>query len=184
MILARYLRATARDLRFDYGPHGKPALRLMETAPGPAITFNLAHTGGLALCAVARGRAVGVDVESIRPALAEERLAERFFAAREVVTLRNLPRAEQPLAFFRCWTRKEAFLKARGDGLTLPLDSFEVTLAPEAPPALLALADAPDEAARWSLCELIPAARHVAALAVVGHGWRLATWDGAALTRK
>lgn len=175
-ILSRYLGADARALRFDYGPHGKPELKGAVVETGEAIAFNLAHSAGLALCAVAAGRAVGVDIERIRPALAAEHIAERFFAANEVATLRGLPGAEQPLAFFRCWTRKEAFIKALGRGLAYPLNRFEVSLAPDEPPALLAIADAPDEVADWTLHELHPGPGYIAALAVAGHGWRLATW--------
>lgn len=188
IILGSYLRVNARDIHFDYGPHGKPALR-----PGwdegalpshQALTFNLAHTRGIALCAVACRRAVGVDIEYLRPELAHEPIAERFFSAGEVAALRSLPAPQQPLAFFRCWTRKEAFVKARGEGLAFALDRFEVSLAPDAPPALLNVTGAPAEAGRWSLCELVPAPGYVAALAVEGAGYHLHTWDWAHLAER
>ncbi len=175
-ILGRYLGVSARAIRFDYGPHGKPALMSGLTPSQPALTFSLAHSRSLALCAVADGCALGIDIEWVQPALAQERIAERFFATGEVATLRSLPASEQPLAFFRCWTRKEAFVKALGQGLMYPLNRFEVSLAPTEPPALLSVADAPAEAAAWSLSELLPAPGYVAALAVARHGWWLETW--------
>ncbi len=148
-ILSRYLRCAPADLAFDYSPHGKPAL------PGDnPLSFNLSHSGDWAVCAVTLSRRVGVDIELIRPDLASETIAERFFSPREAAELRALPRHEQPAAFFRCWTRKEAFVKARGEGLSLPLDRFDVTLRPGEPPALLRTLDDPREAARWSMAAL------------------------------
>lgn len=175
-ILAMYLDSAPDQLRFEYEPQGKPVLK-QEAAASPAIAFNLAHSHGLALVAVTLGQRVGIDIERVHPRLAEERIAERFFSANETAALRGLPIAAQPLAFFRGWTRKEAFVKARGDGLAFPLNGFEVSLGPSEPPALLRVTDAPAEAERWSLYELIPAPGYIAALAVEGRGLSLKTWD-------
>ncbi len=158
-------------LRFYYGPQGKPKLD-KETA-GEALRFNVTHTQGLALYAVANGREVGIDVERIRPELVDGDFAERFFSPREVAALRMLPVGLRPEAFFNCWTRKEAYAKARGDGLSLPLKQFDVSLAPREPAALLSTKGDPLEAARWSLSALHPGPGYVAALAVEGHDWRL-----------
>jgi 4'-phosphopantetheinyl transferase len=176
VLLGRYLRQDPRHLHFTYGPHGKPAL---ATDTGRAsMHFNVSHSHGLALYAITRGREVGVDVERIRPAVVQEQIAEHFFSPREVIVLRALPPPLQAPAFFACWTRKEAYIKAKGDGLTLPLDQFEVSLAPGEPAALLRTAWDPQEAAGWALQDLAPAPGYRAAVAVAGHDWRLICWDG------
>jgi 4'-phosphopantetheinyl transferase len=120
---------------------------------------------------------VGIDLEYIRSDLQVEQLAERFFSRREIATLRTLPPEVQRQAFFLCWTRKEAYLKARGEGLSLPLDQFDVSLIPGEPAALLSTQRDPYEVSRWSLQELTPAPGYAAALAVEGHGWGLACWQ-------
>jgi 4'-phosphopantetheinyl transferase len=178
VLLGGYLRQDPPHLRFTYGPYGKPAL---ATDTGRAsLRFNVSHSHGLALYAITRGREVGVDVERIRPKVVQEKIAERFFSPREVTVLRALPPPLQAPAFFACWTRKEAYIKARGDGLTLPLDQFEVSLAPGEPAALLRTAWDPQEAACWALQDLAPAPGYRAAVAVAGHDWRLTCWDGPA----
>jgi len=161
-ILGRYLGVPADRLAFRYGGRGKPAL------PGTGLEFNLTHSGGLALLAVAGGRAVGVDIEEARPMPDADRLVERFFSPREVADYRALPAAERPAAFFRCWTRKEAYMKATGLGLGQPLDGFDVALAPGDLPRLLAVAGRPDEADRWSMVDLNPGPGYAAALMVEG----------------
>jgi 4'-phosphopantetheinyl transferase len=176
VILGHYLAVEPTALRFRYNPYGKP-----ELAPGlecGTLKFNLSHSGALVLYAVSRAREVGIDVETIRPEFATEGIAERFFAAGERATLRDLPPESRTHAFFTCWTRKEAFIKARGQGLSIPLDAFEVSLVPGAPPAILATHDDPEEAGRWSLHELSPGAGYVAAVAVAGGGHRIryGTW--------
>ncbi|MGD1216752.1 MAG: 4'-phosphopantetheinyl transferase superfamily protein, partial [Terriglobales bacterium] len=104
-------------------------------------------------------------------------IAERFFSRREVAMLRTLPTDVQQQAFFRCWTCKEAYIKARGEGLSLPLDQFDVSLVPGEPAAVLGTQRDPSEASRWSLQELTPASGYAAAIAVKGHGWRLTCWQ-------
>lgn len=185
-ILGRYLDTEPRQVRFEYGPQGKPALIQASSTGAPRkaaqsraapVTFNLAHSHGLALVAVAYSREVGIDIELVQSGLAEQGIAERFFSPAEVKALRALSKDEQILAFFRCWTRKEAWVKARGQGLTVPLDHFDVSLAPGEPSARLRVAGALNEAAAWSLCDLTPAPGYAAALAVEGEGWQLQTWD-------
>lgn len=175
-ILGRYLGLLPQQVSFDYTPHGKPLLRQGLTPEGAGLSFNLSHSHDLALYVVARRRRVGVDVEFIRPELTDEPIAERFFSPREVIALRALPLAEQPPAFFRCWTRKEAFVKARGEGLSLPLDRFDVSLAPGEPAVLLATQDDPAEAQRWQLQALAPQTGYMAALAVEGRDWQAYGW--------
>jgi len=178
VLLGRYLRQEPQHLRFTYGLHGKPAL---ATDMGRvALRFNVSHSHGLALYAITCGREIGVDVERIRPAVVQEKVAERFFSPREVTVLRALPTPLQAPAFFACWTRKEAYIKAKGDGLSLPLDQFDVSLAPGEPAALLHTTWDPQEAACWALQDLAPAPGYRAAVAVAGHDWRLTCWDGPA----
>jgi 4'-phosphopantetheinyl transferase len=174
VVLGLYLSREPAGLSFVYGPHGKPAL---ANAPGPgAVCFNLSHSRGLALYAVTRGRRLGVDVEGATRPLGHEEIAERFFSPREREALQHLPAGLRAGAFFACWTRKEAYLKAHGGGLTVALDSFDVSLAPGEPARLLATHGDPLEAGRWSLRQLDPGPGYVGALAVEGHGWRL--WCG------
>lgn len=173
-ILGRYLGVEPHRLRFQYALHGKPAL-----APGASahdLRFNAAHSGGMVLYAVTSGREVGIDVERLRPDFATEAIAERFFSPGEVASLRALPVEARLKAFFDCWTRKEAYIKATGHGLSHPLQRFTVSLAPGAA-ALLGTDDDAREASRWSLQELSPGPGYAAALAVEGHGWRLQCWE-------
>ena len=174
-ILGGYLNQAPECLSFCYRSHGKPALA--GESGGDVIRFNVSHSHGIALYAVTRGREVGIDLEHIRSDLVVEEIAERFFSRREVAMLRALPTEAQRQAFFRCWTRKEAYIKARGEGLSLPLDQFDVSLAPGEPAALLGTRPDPSEASRWSLQELIPTPGYVAALAVEGRGLSLACWQ-------
>jgi 4'-phosphopantetheinyl transferase len=172
-ILGRYLDSEPSTLRFSYSNYGKPALVGAEEA---ALRFNLSHSGGLALLAVTRGREIGVDLERVRPDFVDDQIAERFFSPREVARLRALPPGVQLEAFFTCWTRKESYIKAHGEGLSLPLDGFDVTLTPGEPAALLSTRGDLREAALWSLRALHPWPGYVAALAVEGHDWQLKTW--------
>jgi len=181
-ILAGYLGIEPGALRFIYGAHGKPALVSGDNAKD--IRFNLSHSRGLALFAFALGREIGADLEFMRPNLDTERLAVRFFSREEIRTLQALPDAERRAAFFRCWSRKEAFIKARGEGLSLPLDGFTVSLAPGAAAALLHVAADEAEARRWELREIPVAADYAAAIAAEGANWSLALWDWSSPLRR
>ena len=166
-ILGRYVNRAPGGLSFCYGSHGKPAL--IGESGGSAIRFNLSHSQGVAMYAIARSREVGVDVEFIRSELDFEQIAERFFSHRERTMLRALPTKMHQLAFFLCWTRKEAYIKARGEGLSLPLAEFDVSLTPGEPAALLSTRPDLDEARRWSLHDLNLAPDFAGALAVEGN---------------
>lgn len=174
-ILAQYLQVQAAEVRFSYNAHGKPGLDPAQRLAD--LQFNLAHSEDLALYVISQGRRVGVDLEHLRPGLADDRVTDTVFAPREVAALRSLPPLEQERAFFACWTRKEAYVKARGEGLLLPLDAFEVSLLPGEPPALLSMPGDPNEVTRWSLCELNLGAEYAATLAVEGHGCILRLWQ-------
>ncbi len=171
-ILGRYLDRPPETLRFVANAHGKPDL---DPASGvdPALRFNLAHSGALILIGLARGRDLGVDIEKVRPDFGGEALAARFFAPGEVAALRALPADAKTLAFFQGWTRKEAYIKAKGKGLAIPLDEFEVAIDPGRPAALLSTHPDPLDAARWSLVELATEAGYVAAACVEGAHWTL-----------
>lgn len=173
-VLARYLRRAPAELRFTYNPFGKPALAPEQGEAG--LRFNLSHSQGLALLAVACGREVGIDVEWVGHTLADEEIAARFFSRPEVEALRALPTEARPRAFFNCWTRKEAYIKARGEGLSFPLDQFQVSLRPGEPAALLETAGDAAEARRWSMLELSPGEGYAAALVVEGHRWSPRLW--------
>lgn len=162
MILGSYLDSDPSLLSFHYGPRGKPSLA------GSPLEFNLTHSAGLALCAVALGRRLGIDVEALRPLPDAAAIAERFFSDAERRALRSVTEAQRTLAFFQCWTRKEAYIKAIGEGLSMPLDRFDVSLLPGEPARLLAVAGDPDAPRRWTLHDLDPGPGLVAAIAVEG----------------
>ncbi|MEW5959596.1 MAG: 4'-phosphopantetheinyl transferase superfamily protein [Chloroflexota bacterium] len=176
LILSTALAVEPDRLRFCYNPYGKPAL-IAEPGHEP-LDFNLAHSRHLALYAVAWNRPVGVDLEYIHQDFTCEQIAEQFFSPREQAALKAITQpAAKCRAFFNGWTRKEAYLKARGAGLSLPLDRFSVSLAPGEPPRLLDHRDDPAECSRWSLVELTVDPGFAATLAVGGHGWQLACWE-------
>jgi 4'-phosphopantetheinyl transferase len=168
-LLGRYVSRAAAHLEFDYGAQGKPILRTESSQK--SIQFNVSHSHGMALFGFALERHLGVDVELIRPDFAGERIAERFFSPQEVTELRSLPPTLQDEAFFLCWTRKEAYIKARGEGLQVPLKSFHVSLTP-GKPELLQAADS----SRWSLRSLRPDPRYVGAVVGEGKSWQLRGW--------
>lgn len=173
LLLGAYLQRNPEDLRFDQSPQGKPSL--VEVRNG-TLLFNMAHSEGLALYAVARDREVGIDVEWHREDLETKQIAEQFFSPAEVSTLRSIPRHQQKEAFFNCWTRKEAFLKAIGQGLSTELDQFEVAFAPGQKPAILKTVWNPGEALRWNLVALHPNPFYSAALVAEGRNIKLGCW--------
>jgi 4'-phosphopantetheinyl transferase len=159
-LLGHQLDVPPAHVRFVYGPYGKPAVR----ADGATVRFNVSHSDDLALYALARDREVGIDVERIRHTFATSDIAERFFSRSERERLRRMPEEARVRAFFHCWTRKEAYVKAVGDGLSLSLDRFDVSVDPDHP-ALLRLHGG-DDRARWALYDLRAAPAYAAALAV------------------
>jgi 4'-phosphopantetheinyl transferase len=174
-ILGLYLDTKPEHLRFCYSSYGKPALS--KGRGSDTLHFNLSHSDRLALYALTGSREVGVDLERNRPELAVDEIAEHLFSPREVAMLRALPPSMRQEAFINCWTRKEAYIKARGDGLAIPLNEFDVTLVPGEPACLRSTRGDPHEASRWSLQELAPGPGYVAALAIEGHNWRLRCWQ-------
>lgn len=174
-IIGRYLSLAPAQLRFSYNHYGKPALD--EALASYQLCFNVSHSHELALFAFTRHRQIGLDIEYMREDFASEEIAERFFSRREVLTLLGLPAHLRTEGFFNCWTRKEAYIKADGKGLSIPLDQFDVSLAPGEQAALLSTAADAAEALRWSLKALTPGDGYAAAVAVEGHDWKLKCWQ-------
>lgn len=170
-ILARYLHVEPGQLNFFVNAYRKPFL------DGGGLEFNLSHSGKLALLAVTRVRKVGVDIELIHPGIEIETIGNRFFSQSEMSELQSLPTDQHELAFFSCWTRKEAYIKAQGMGLTLPLDSFDVSLSPGQPVILRATRPDSAEAARWTLLPLNVGPSYAAAVAVEGQNVEIRLWD-------
>ena len=170
-ILARYLQCKPKELSFSINKYGKPVI------DGQKREFNLSHSGNYVLIAVAQEHKVGIDVEKIRSNMEIENMASRFFSPIEASELMALPPEQRDLAFFNCWTRKEAYIKAQGLGLSLPLDSFDVSLSPGEPAILRATRPDAEEASRWTLFSLDVDPRYAATLAVEGQDKNLRFWD-------
>lgn len=175
LLLGKYLAVHPRELRFTTNTYGKPALEYPPT--GTRFHFNLSHSGELALYAFAYDRHVGVDVEFMRAGIEYHELATHSFSGPECTALRALPASLQEEAFFLCWSRKEAYIKARGMGLSLPLEQFDVSLRPGEPAALLASREDPQATRRWSMRALEPGDRYAGALVVEGFDWQLQCWQ-------
>ena len=174
-ILASYLATAPNSVNFSYSKKEKPSLGPLLA--DSKVTFNISHSRGIALLAFSRGREVGIDVEQVRRDFDVEAIARRFFSEHEQHQLADLPNDGRFAAFFRCWTRKEAYLKATGDGLSLPLDQFDVSIVPEDHDALLSTRPDDSEAAHWSLREVPAGPGYVAALCGRGREWRLKAWS-------
>ncbi|MBN1669227.1 MAG: 4'-phosphopantetheinyl transferase superfamily protein, partial [Anaerolineales bacterium] len=182
-LLGAYFGQPAGQVRFTYGVHGKPALQ--APVAGLDVRFNLAHSDNLAVVGLALGRDLGVDVEHLNPLRDAEPIARRFFSPPERAEFEQLSPEQKLLGFYQCWTRKEAFIKALGDGLAYPLADFDVTLAPGQPACLLRVAGDPNEARHWSLVSFQPAPETIAALAIRQEqvGVDVYTYPGALRTR-
>jgi 4'-phosphopantetheinyl transferase len=174
LLLAQYLGANPAQLRFVYGARGKPALADPDSRP---LAFNVSHTRDMTILAFAWNRSVGVDVEANKANVAVEDIAQRFFSPAEVQALLSLPPDERAAGFLDCWTRKEAFIKARGDGLHFPLDAFAVTLGPRLAARFLhGVADC------WKIAAFSAGSGHVGAVVFDGAAAEIAffTWAQAA----
>ncbi len=162
-LLAGYLDTEPGGIQLPSGPWGKP--KLGSQFAGAPLEFNLAHSEDLALLAFTRGGVVGIDLERIRPLKDADELVARFFSEREHTAFQGLSPELRPVAFFNLWTRKEAWLKATGEGIAHSLPLVEVSFLPGDPPALLSLPDGPGHTPHWTLSELRPAQGFAAALA-------------------
>ena len=171
-LLGAYLEVSPGELSFTYTESGKPSI---DSANPLDIRFNLSHSGPVALVAVTRGRDIGVDVEEADRRVSDERIARRFFASSDVEQLEALAAGERRQGFLRCWTRKEAYVKARGEGMfSTPPNSYAVSLAPEAPALLHVDGEGAEAIARWRLEDLSDTSRYIATVCAEVKGrWRV-----------
>lgn len=161
-ILGRYLAEQPADISFVYGLRGKPAIA------GIPLHFNMSHSDGMAVIAVTRSHVVGIDLEHVRPMPDLEGIAKSHFSSTEQAAIATLPADDRLSAFFTCWTRKEAYLKATGDGIAAGLSSFDVTVIPGTYPRLLRVDGKPEETERWSFYDLPLAPGFVGVVVVEG----------------
>lgn len=157
-LIGKYLVEDPQSIRFEYNNFGKPSL------PGENLSFNLSHSNNLILFGLAQHEALGVDVERINPDFGTQKIAKRFFSPYEIEELNCLPVDQQVIGFFNCWTRKEAFIKALGHGLSIPLKSFDVSLAPFEPARIIAIRTAHRTGDGWKLYSFEPAPGYVGAI--------------------
>ena len=173
-VLARFTGLSPGALVFRYSSKGKPFLS--GPRDGDAIHFNIAHSGELVLCGITIGRRIGVDIETTTNRHDLMKIAHRYFAPAEVTELESLPLEQRIPGFFCCWTRKEAYLKAIGEGISYGLDRFEVSADPDKPARLIRDRQNPEEAVRWRLEDVDAGSAYRSAIAVEGDGWNLRTW--------
>ena len=173
-LLNSYLHIPSTHIAFRQNEYGKPSL---SSPTQSSLRFNLSHSNEIPLYAFTVQREVGVDVEYMRQNIDHEELARHSFSRYEQQTLQTLPPEERFAAFYRCWTRKEAYIKARGTGLSLPLHLFDVSLENETSTALLASREDPREVGRWSMRNLQPAVEYAGAVMAEGMDWQLRCWE-------
>jgi len=162
-LLGSYLDISPMELRFDYSEHGKPSISVPAETD---IEFNLSHTAGTVLVGICLNREIGVDIEKVRNDFEVMGIAAKFFTDSEQESLLRLPEPERAQAFFQCWTRKEAVLKARGDGLSFPLDRVEVSVTPDEAIVELQIGLEPVETQRWRVLPLNVPVGYAAAVAL------------------
>jgi 4'-phosphopantetheinyl transferase len=175
LILGRYLKTKPNRLQIGPGEYGKPYLVDAKATQG--LRFNLSHSHELALIAVSRDREVGIDVEYMRADFVTDEVATHFFSAAEVEEFRAVPKELRTQSFFNCWTRKEAYIKGRGEGVYCALDQFDVSVAPGAPATLVNSRVETGEVERWRFQDISPAIGYAGTLAVEGEFSRLVLWD-------
>ena len=173
-VLAAYLECPPAQVAFGYGPRGKP--RLAGDGAGTGLTFSLSHTGTHGLVGIARGRRIGVDLEGIRPDVLGDAEASLLLAEAERRDLDRLPSSDRLRALLAAWVQKEAYAKARGDGLALDLRAIEVDVRPDGPGGLRRDRQHADPATRWCVRTLEVGPEFAAALAVEGSAGRLGWW--------
>ena len=160
-LIGKYLEINPAEISFQYSKFGKPGI-----ANNNSLQFNISHSQNIALFAFTKKFNIGVDVEFVNPNIEVKDIAAKFFSTNEIMNLLALPEQQQALGFFNCWTRKEAFIKAVGEGLSFPLDKFEVSLEPGKPAKLLATHWDPKAVSKWSMYSMSPGANFVGSLAL------------------
>ena len=174
-IISAYLALSPDELQFTYNEYGKPAVS--DNQNTRALNFNLSHSAELVLYAVTRERVVGIDIEYIREDFATLEIAEQFFSKDEVAALKSLPTDQRTTGFFNCWSRKESFIKAKGLGVSYPLDRFTVSVSPNEPPALLNVYGDEYEPTCWQMYELKTGEEYAASLIVENPPVVLRQWQ-------
>ena len=165
-ILSYYLSISPGEIEFVYNSYGKPFLRPTKNRSG--LEFNLSHSSDIAIYAISTNRKVGIDIERIRKDFADMEIAKNFFSENEIRSLLSLEKEQRIIAFFNCWTRKEAFIKAVGKGLSIPLDSFDVSVEPDMPAKILRIDNDLSNKNDWTMLSFEPAPHFVSALVVEG----------------
>jgi 4'-phosphopantetheinyl transferase len=171
-LIGKYLEINPAEISFQYSEFGKPGI-----ADNNTLQFNISHSQNMALFAFTTKFNVGVDVEFVNPDIEVKDIAAKFFSTNEIMNLLALPEKQQALGFFNCWTRKEAFIKAVGEGLSFPLDKFEVSLEPNKPAKLLATDWQPDDVSKWSIYSMSPGENFVGSLAIEGLVEKVKFWN-------
>ncbi len=174
VILARCLDATPERISFSFGANGKPALA--DEWRDSELSFNVSHSGDYALIGLANGCALGVDIEQVRPMPDFAEIASGYFSEAEMRTIAALPEADRLRGFFRCWTRKEAFMKATGDGMAIALDGFSVSLDDDAEQSVAILDSRTPHGDAWTVTGLSLLPECEAAVAVEGSAARVSAW--------
>ena len=172
LLISKYLEMNPAEISFQYSEFGKPGI-----ADNHSLQFNISHSQNIALFAFVKKLKVGVDVEFVNPDIQVKDIATNFFSSNEVLNLLALPEKEHTLGFFNCWTRKEAFIKAVGEGLSFPLDQFEVSLEPGKPAKLLATDWEPKAVSKWSMYAISPGANFVGSVAIEGFVKDVKFWN-------
>lgn len=171
-LIGKYLEKNPAEISFQYNEFCKPGI-----ANNKHLHFNISHSQNIALFAFTDKFNVGVDVEFVNPNIEVKDIASKFFSTNEIRKLLLLPEEQQTLGFFNCWTRKEAFIKAVGEGLSFPLDRFEVSLEPDEPAKLLATYWDPKAVSRWSIFSMSPGANFVGSLVIDGVIEKVKFWN-------
>jgi len=167
-ILSFYLHIAPQEITFSYNSYGKPSLEKRE------LSFNISNSHGMAIYGITCHRDIGIDIEHIPEDFSWKEIVNNFFSEKEIRSLYQIPAHLQKKAFFNGWTRKEAYIKAKGKGLSIALDSFDVSLTPGEPAELLEVRG--EEKSRWFLKEIILAPDYVSAIAVEGHNLKFKYW--------
>lgn len=173
-ILSLYIGIDPASVQISYGSHGKP--RLSDASGKDKLHFNLSHSEGSAVYVFARDYEVGVDIERIRDLPEMNKIVEHFFSAREKIAFGELPSCVRREAFFRCWTRKEAVVKAIGEGLYQPFDKFDVAMTPSEQSVKLSVKGDPKMPSHWLIQDLKPAPGFAGAFAVEDRSWKVCCW--------
>lgn len=172
ILSGHYLKKDPIDIVFNYGPYGKPYFQDENS-----LMFNISHSGSKAILGFGKVAAIGVDIENIKDNFDVLDIAGKFFSQSEIKSLAETSQEEQNRAFFRCWTRKESFIKAKGDGLSLPLDSFSVTLDDDIKARLIETKWNPSEKESWKILSFVPDNNYIGAVSVRGKVQKIKYWN-------